>query len=255
MQNNEQKSSMPGSKGRAFTLIELLVVIAIIAILAAILFPVFARARENARRSSCQSNLKQIALGMMQYTQDYDERFPRFNLNTYANTTQTNLAGWADAMLPYTKNEQILQCPSEPTSQTTNSNWQFRVWSTSYNDYWMNYNVSQQALAALDAPSVSVLFGDGDPLVVTDVDTLVGDTTRGRAIFVYRGVDKGVGNFVRFAGASRHLDGANIAFADGHVKWQKGYGGNHPEYSQSIYARDTGTDAGVPTFSIKAGGG
>jgi prepilin-type N-terminal cleavage/methylation domain-containing protein len=60
----------------AFTLIELLVVIAIIAMLAAILFPVFGRARENARRSSCQSNLKQIGLGIMQYTQDYDERLP-----------------------------------------------------------------------------------------------------------------------------------------------------------------------------------
>jgi prepilin-type N-terminal cleavage/methylation domain-containing protein len=62
---------------RGFTLIELLVVIAIIAILAAILFPVFARARENARRASCQSNLKQIALGVFQYTQDFDEKFPR----------------------------------------------------------------------------------------------------------------------------------------------------------------------------------
>src|SRR5687768_5924591 len=61
---------------KGFTLIELLVVIAIIAILAAILFPVFARARENARRSSCQSNLKQIGLGFAQYTQDYDEKMP-----------------------------------------------------------------------------------------------------------------------------------------------------------------------------------
>ena len=61
---------------RGFTLIELLVVIAIIAILAAILFPVFARARENARRSSCLSNMKQIGLGMMQYSQDNDERYP-----------------------------------------------------------------------------------------------------------------------------------------------------------------------------------
>lgn len=65
-----------GSKG--FTLIEILVVIAIIALLAAILFPVFARARENARRTSCASNLKQIGLGIMQYTQDYDERMPPF---------------------------------------------------------------------------------------------------------------------------------------------------------------------------------
>jgi prepilin-type N-terminal cleavage/methylation domain-containing protein len=64
------------SAGSGFTLIELLVVIAIIAILAAILFPVFARARENARRASCASNLKQISLGLMQYSQDYDERFP-----------------------------------------------------------------------------------------------------------------------------------------------------------------------------------
>ncbi len=67
---------MKNSKRFAFTLIELLVVIAIIAILAAILFPVFARARENARRSSCQSNLKQIGLGVMQYIQDYDEKYP-----------------------------------------------------------------------------------------------------------------------------------------------------------------------------------
>ncbi|RYG63911.1 DUF1559 domain-containing protein, partial [bacterium] len=68
--------SLSTSRKGAFTLIELLVVIAIIAILAAILFPVFGRARENARRSSCLSNMKQIGLGMMQYTQDYDEKFP-----------------------------------------------------------------------------------------------------------------------------------------------------------------------------------
>src|SRR5690349_12144108 len=66
----------PKRSARGFTLIELLVVIAIIALLAAILFPVFARARENARRASCQSNLKQIGLGFHQYTQDYDDRLP-----------------------------------------------------------------------------------------------------------------------------------------------------------------------------------
>jgi prepilin-type N-terminal cleavage/methylation domain-containing protein len=82
-----------------FTLIELLVVIAIIAILAAILFPVFARARENARRASCQSNEKQIALGFKQYIQDNNERYPA-------------AAGWQTAIFDYTKSNAILKCPS-----------------------------------------------------------------------------------------------------------------------------------------------
>jgi len=90
----------------AFTLIELLVVIAIIAILAAILFPVFGRARENARRSSCQSNLKQIGLGFAQYTQDYDERLPSGTVNSQGN-------GWAGQIQPYVKSQQLFVCPSD----------------------------------------------------------------------------------------------------------------------------------------------
>ncbi len=94
---------------RAFTLIELLVVIAIIAILAAILFPVFARARENARRASCQSNLKQIGLSFIQYSQDYDGKLPFdrwFNSPAYLN--------WGQALQPYTKSIQLFACPSNP---------------------------------------------------------------------------------------------------------------------------------------------
>ena len=89
----------------AFTLIELLVVIAIIAILAAILFPVFARARENARRASCQSNLKQIGLGIMQYTQDYDEKYP-------ARYTDNETNSWRRISFPYVKSTQVYSCPS-----------------------------------------------------------------------------------------------------------------------------------------------
>src|ERR1700710_3138757 len=94
---------------KAFTLIELLVVIAIIAILASILFPVFARARENARRASCQSNLKQLGLGFMQYTQDYDETYPTSNNGHYP-------WGWAGDIYPYVKSGQVYGCPSDPTT-------------------------------------------------------------------------------------------------------------------------------------------
>src|SRR5580658_8541822 len=98
----------PGNRKAGFTLIELLVVVAIIALLAAILFPVFARARENARRASCQSNLKQIGMGLLQYAQDYDDTMVtqdtagnnyRFVIN-YANVTTAN---WITATQPYVK--------------------------------------------------------------------------------------------------------------------------------------------------------
>lgn len=127
MQFQFSKSSSRPTK-LAFTLIELLVVIAIIAILAAILFPVFARARENARRSTCVSNLKQLGLGMMQYTQDYDEKYPQgsasggtytgFKIDLFPitafNGTPLNAyaSSWANVILPYTKSAQIMSCPS-----------------------------------------------------------------------------------------------------------------------------------------------
>ena len=100
-------SAKPTIRGArpAFTLIELLVVIAIIAILAAILFPVFARARENARRSSCQSNLKQIGLGVLQYVQDYDENMP------FTRTAEA-VSNWQFNVQPYVKSYQLFACPS-----------------------------------------------------------------------------------------------------------------------------------------------
>ena len=102
-----------------FTLIELLVVIAIIAILAAILFPVFARARENARRSSCMSNLKQIGLGLIQYSQDYDETLVRTNYGSSDGASNATDWKWMDSIYPYVKSTQVFSCPSD--SSRTNS--------------------------------------------------------------------------------------------------------------------------------------
>ena len=97
-------------KRKGFTLIELLVVIAIIAILAAILFPVFARARDRARQTSCTSNLRQIGTAVMMYAQDYDEKYPRFDIRPWGSSAR--LYGAYDQLGPYTMNEQIFICPS-----------------------------------------------------------------------------------------------------------------------------------------------
>jgi len=131
--HQSRRKAQPG-----FTLIEILVVIAIIAILAAILFPVFARARENARRSSCQSNLKQIGLGMLQYSQDYDETSPNASMGSTvpANTFPRSATSWRweDSVFPYVKSEQLFNCPSDtflaqataPTTGSTNDVRSFR---------------------------------------------------------------------------------------------------------------------------------
>lgn len=192
-----------------FTLIELLVVIAIIAILAAILFPVFARARENARRSSCQSNLKQMGLGVIQYVQDYDERCPRvFTGTPFVDPTVTY---WPALLYPYTKSTQLYKCPSysPPTAAPMASDAALSgpIYYGGGADipYGMTYSpcnsftthmadISETSLTLLIADSRSTLTAGAGSAFVTS-----------NPASVYYALD-------------RHLETTNVLFFDGHVK-------------------------------------
>jgi prepilin-type N-terminal cleavage/methylation domain-containing protein/prepilin-type processing-associated H-X9-DG protein len=261
-------------KKKGFTLIELLVVIAIISLLAAILFPVFARARENARRASCQSNLKQIALGMMQYSQDYDERMGGnipIPLSNALPLVASGHAGWADSAQPYLKSEQILQCPSDKSRPGSDP------WVGTYSDYALNQNVSGQMLSAFDAAALTVMVLDGESSTISQRYTgrYYGFMGTGRSFmfgaFSAPGVQwaNSVGCTVAtgnmpapqsaplIGGVERHLGGHNVAFMDGHVKFYPTGpvqldGADKVGTSPKIKNACTGTSHGEPTFSIKA---
>ncbi len=212
---NRKSSHRIARKG--FTLIELLVVIAIIAILAAILFPVFARARENARRASCQSNLKQIGLGIMQYTQDYDERF---------SPSANNEADYALSGLrigPYTKSDQLLVCPSD--SNVTYNVRKVSGIGTTPISYYVSGDTYEEP-AIVDGSTWGVFNSDSgisqaqvgstaETIMVTEREggNSDGHVDRGQAT-----PTTGVSNDTWDLVTNRHLDTANYLFVDGHVK-------------------------------------
>lgn len=208
-------------KASAFTLIELLVVIAIIAILAAILFPVFARARENARRASCQSNMKQIGLGYAQYTQDYDERY---TVSQQGGSTYLLYAGgpmmtWDLLLQPYLKSYQILTCPSDSQSTQVDLGGNVGLVRRSYSQAQYVNGVS---LAQLNYPSLTVNLIDRVNFDGTNVLDKANWNRFAQMSHTDQSASDGGKNFNSFPNDGtkngRHLGTNVILFVDGHVK-------------------------------------
>lgn len=245
---------VPPFKNHGFTLIELLVVIAIIAILAAILFPVFARARENARRTSCLSNLKQIGLGTMQYLQDYDERFPPpldgpwggpyktqntpgtpgSVFTTSDGNPGSNWVSWMDMIFPYVKSVQLFVCPSATASRDTPS-------------YAYNQGISGTArpqygsLPAYSPPAAAAEI-QRQSEVIMNFDYNSAFITLGSAIN-YRNIATNANASTRRQ-TTPHFDGTTFSFADGHAKWLM------PSRVIGTYTADGDCDLAAPSTTI-----
>ena len=199
---------------RGFTLIELLVVIAIIAILAAILFPVFQKVRENARRAACSSNEKQLALGITMYTQDYDESLPP--VATTPDGTAITL--WPDMINSYVNNKQLRLCPSDSLDKD-NSYGLNELTFVDETDYYPQA-VPTLSLAAFQTPSNTVMLGEVGVGQMADGSGLHLDnlTTPVAGAYKLTAPDTGMNDATDGRPAARHNGLTNVAFMDGHVK-------------------------------------
>jgi prepilin-type N-terminal cleavage/methylation domain-containing protein len=218
-------------RSQGFTLIELLVVIAIIAILASILFPVFARARENARRTSCLNNLKQIGLGIMQYTQDYDEKYPiglnygprmwqqggyplaEAGLPGAKFTSSDGVTGgkwitWMDVIYPYVKSVQIFTCPSATLSPDVAP-------SYGYNRLISMVSPSSGSPAVSPISQAQVNF-PAETIMVLDYNSQYALYANGADYLTFF-----LPVAARWPATWPHLEGGNNVFTDGHAKWIK----------------------------------
>jgi prepilin-type N-terminal cleavage/methylation domain-containing protein/prepilin-type processing-associated H-X9-DG protein len=223
---------------QAFTLIELLVVIAIIAILAAILFPVFAQAREKARQTSCLNNVKQISLGILQYLQDSDETFfPTATERQAPSSVPDTRAdryvySYRNKILPYTKSEAIYRCPSGKDWGDKGAQWDVpgNWFPTDYGFHLNEANIDpsvngrqadyQTTLADFgvnESVSLAALQKPANYILVADAGRADGTPSRGGMYpqpFAFN-------NKTQARAISRHSEGLNIGYADGHAKWAK----------------------------------
>ena len=246
-----------------FTLIELLVVIAIIAILAAILFPVFQRVRENARRTACLSNMKQLGLGVVQYTQDYDERMPSA---TDGNSGNATLGGWMyytgfstpnvrfdptqGSVYSFTKSTGVYVCPDDSAAQTSHD----------------SYALSSCVASGLAKPN-----GGTTPYVRPGKGLSSFDNTAGMLLFCEEASGSGNAStndaYLSFAVdhvSLRHSGGSNMAFIDGHAKYYILDTANNGETQsagadQKVHNLQRGADlndnmGGDPNVCVAAGG-
>jgi len=217
------------SRRSGFTLIELLVVIAIIAILAAILFPVFARAREKAHQTSCLGNVKQITLGIMMYMQDYDERLPGTYIYTDPYADPYEGLTWMPRVYPYIVSGTtagrggVFTCPSWPGQFPLTRPTSFVLPSTPPISYGMNYylNISYteggMALAQIQQPSDTILLADSGPGRLSSSrnwDSGMGYLINATRLDLFLESDAYLGYCVY----TRHNGMANVGFADGHAK-------------------------------------
>jgi prepilin-type N-terminal cleavage/methylation domain-containing protein/prepilin-type processing-associated H-X9-DG protein len=245
--------SPAGTARNAFTLIELLVVIAIIALLAAILFPVFGRARENARRTSCLSNLKQIGLATQQYLQDYDNMWPivfidRGNDGGFNNWDEP---GWAYNLETYTKSRQIFRCPSDKTPLPDYSQITPTAGHTilGYTSYAYNRALGNTLVVPYDLTRESELTQSSNTVM------LVENTAYSDAVSILGGPGGGPATVPGMAylrdgtlgAAARHLEGSNVGFCDGHAKWYKAAA---PDQLYAVYNSLTPPTSGNATFAI-----
>jgi prepilin-type N-terminal cleavage/methylation domain-containing protein len=198
-----QRASLRYSEPSAFTLIELLVVIAIISLLAAILFPVFAQAREKARQTMCASNTRQLGLGVLMYAQDYDEALPP---TAEGNDDQPTL--WPTLLAPYLKNDGIRRCPSDATSKNNSYGLNERIFADLTDPVGLAAPV--RTLGALATPAETVMLGE----LGTEDDL---KTARADA---YKMVAPGdpLNDVADARPAARHFSRANLCFMDGHQK-------------------------------------